>query len=226
MPKSFLQFFSIALLCLTASNAQAVTINGNSYDELISFDLNRDGLRSNRHIGYWRGMKKFYTYDKPGVTVTDSALAGNDGSAFDSFYLEGMTATATESSALASAKFTFFGDDGSTLLTGSYVNAGEFDLKRGTGVNGNFDVTGLFSITGGSLQALFGTTVYAEFLFDYYSSNGSKDYYGNFGQVHLYGTNGGEEPPDTEVPEPASMVLLVSGLIGLRKRLHTSSTRG
>ncbi len=213
-------------LLLSAGPAHGISVGGETYDKFLSFE-------TDDYIGYWGNMNKFYTYEEAGKPNT--AALGNDtfiapslaGYDPDGFHTMGTTKYAfgpINSQTLA------LKDGATDLLTAKLKGNGKLDITPIKGDAGQFNITGLFDVTGGALFAnnLVTGTIYAEIFFNNIFHIHALDYHGTKGVINLYwkgpggGNNGGGGNP---VPEPGTMALLASGLAGAGyRRLRKKET--
>lgn len=206
-------------LCLTArAEATTITIGGEEFTKVLEFKTNQD-------FGFWPGPKKWYgfngndNYIKPidisRTTFADPALQGIR---FEDVLAMGTTATTTPG-AVDSGSVNLYGRGNELLLSTQYVSGGELSAIYRHGYAGQLEVDGIFEVTGGSLfnSGMLTGPLFIHIAFDYVWQNKVKDLKVKFGTFTFYQGSGvpvTPEDPGTEVPEPMSMGLLLSGLVG------------
>ena len=211
MVKNLIQALAL-VLCLFAveTSAHAITVNGETFNEVLTLDT------SNR-LGYWVSMKKFYTYDNvhnspvgvDNVLFSDPAL---NGFTVDEFYAMGTSTSKRFDSNINTGVVRLLDDKGDKLLEATYASNGKIDSTRIKGNHGQLNITGLFNIQGGIFSDLGILTgpIYVEIKYDTVAAIGRNDLHAANGTVHFYAKDVG----GTEVPEPGTVALLVSGLLG------------
>ncbi len=208
-----------ALLCAIAwcTPANALLVNGEQFDPLLKFT-------TPNKLGWWINApeSKFLTANQVdgtpvnvgSVSYVDSALASYE---LARFFAMGTGETRTYETDLKSGSFVLANSAGTAILTGSYQSLGHASAKPLLGAAGQLDVVGLFNVTGGLAfeESRVRGLVYLEMFFDSVFATGGGDMGAIFGRINLYSRP--SEGPPSEVPEPASLVLLSSSLLGLAR---------
>ena len=110
-----------------------------------------------------------------------------------------------------------YGASNELLLRANFTADGSASPVFAGGYAGQIDVDGFYAATGGSLftSGLVEEQLYIEIAFDYVWKNSYADLKASVGTFTIYQrTPGQEQPPTGEVPEPMTMGLLLSGLVG------------
>jgi PEP-CTERM motif len=221
-----IKFFTVILLAIFASgnNAEAITVGGQEYTKILSFTSKDD-------FGYWTKGLKYFTFrgdndvvrpNRVGVvTFRDPSLAGVN---FNQVLAMGKMADKNVThTAITEGSLTLYGDNNTVLLTAIYSSNGFLDAISRPGRAGQLDVDGVYRVTGGSLftSGTITSDLYIDISFDNIWRNNTRDgdIRANLGTFTFYRRNGGNPP--NPVPEPASMILLGSSLLGasrMRKR--------
>ncbi len=211
------------LVCGTVfftNSAWAITIEGNQYDLFATVNTSSDSGQ----FAYWRSMQKFMTFVRGSsgntpIPVNVIELADDfAGSTVAKINAMGTSTSASFDSTVASGFVTLIDAAGATLLQANFLRGGVIDSTTVGGVAGQLNISGLYSVAGGTLSGSpsFLNPIYVEFLFDKVTDLSSGDIWTNTGSIKFYRTSDG--PGETEVPEPASALLLGTSLMLLRKR--------
>jgi hypothetical protein len=207
-----------SLTLFAASSAEAITIGGEDFEKILS-------VKSHQDFGYWTGADKFYTfqgndnYIKPinisSVGYRDSSL---DGIQFRQVF--SMGAVDGDQGPLTMGVVELYGPKNELLLKADYASDGDLSAIYKSGYAGQLNVDGVFTVVDGSLfdSGLVTGLLYIEIAFDYVWQNKYKDLKTSQGTFTFYEHTGGDgpppPPPPTDIPEPMSMGLLFSGLVG------------
>jgi hypothetical protein len=231
--KKFAVILSLVAFVFAASSASALTINGKQYDQILSVSSNHD-------FGYWPGPQKFFTFKNNDnhivpikvnkVNYKAAKLANVDVKevfAMGTTAAKGNVVNSSLTTQLNSGTVSLYGKNDVLLLTATYAGSGTLDAIYKSGTKGQLDVSGLFNVTGGSLftSGLVTGSLFIDIAFDNVWQNEYKDLKVRWGTFTFYqqattggtttgGTTGGNT--GTQIPEPASMSLLLSGVIATR----------
>lgn len=206
---------SIALTLALVTDAKAVTIGGEEFDKILSVNSPQDA-------GYWENGK-FFTfqgddnYPKPinisSVGYRDPSL---NGITFSQVF--SMGAANPQSGKLTMGTVELFGPGKEVLLKAEYESGGDLDAIYRSGYAGQLNIDGLFRPVSGSLfdAGLVDQLLYITIAFDYVWQNQRDDLKLNRGTFTFYQHAVDGEPPNppTDIPEPMSMGLLLTGLAG------------
>lgn len=220
--KKFGLFVSVLVLVAFANKAQAVPVNAT---KILSFTSN-----NGQDLGYWAYATKFYTfksndnYPKPlaiaNVSYKAASLAAVD---FKEINIMGTTTAPGNivnsgmTTDLKTGAVTLYGKNNQVLLTAQYIDDGVLQAIYKGGSNGQLNINGVFKITGGSLftSGTLTQNLFIDIAFNNIWKNDYKDFKATIGSYTIYslvtGNGGGGGTP---IPEPASMSLLISGIIG------------
>ncbi len=223
--RRYLGALLLAVPCFIAtSSAHAITIAGEEFEEVLSVYTAHD-------LGFWANSDKYFTfrgndnYIKPDVIHrVNTNETGVSNRTFREVFT--MGASVDDDGPLAMGVVELYGAHDELLLSANYTDNGSLSTIRRSGRNGQLDIVGAYQATGGSLfdQGIFTERLYIEIEFDRVWQNKYKDLKTHLGTYTFYNSLGGitpPPPPPTDVPEPMSMGLLFSGLIGaagLRQR--------
>ncbi len=213
---STLAVLLVAVTFAFVERAYAVSIGGEEYTAMLT-------LKSSFDFGYWPGPNKYFTFIsndnhiKPipvaSVTSRDSKL---NGVTFKDVFAMGTTEG--EYGPVNSGNVKLLGKNGLELLTANVVPGAKLTSTLKPGFAGQLSVFGEYDTTGGTLASIFGTELYVGIDFDYVWQNKYQDLKTTFGTWTFYSKNGGTStpPPSNEVPEPATVGMLLTGLAGAK----------
>ncbi len=218
-------FVSVFSLFAFVNNAQAIPVNAK---KILSFTTN-----VGQDLGYWAYATKFYTfrsndnYPKPlaiaNVNYKSASLAAID---FKEINIMGNTVAPgavvnnQTTTNVKSGVVTMYGRNNQVLLVAEYVNAGVLSAIYKGGSAGQLNVNGTYKITGGSLftSGTLTQNLFIDIAFNNIWQNKYKDFKATIGTYTIYslagGTTTGGTTGGTNIPEPATMSLLLSGVLG------------
>ena len=213
MNRNFLVALLVSALVLFAPKAEAVTIGGVEYERLLSGNVNGK-------VGQWYAMRKGYSFGVYSdaerwtqVNITSTAFQADsldNADAASRFSFEFMKDTTAASGALQSTDLKLFDAAGNALLV-LQLSSGAIASTPILGAAGDFTLTGLFSVVGGDwfTEGIVTGGIYASINYANGVISNSKDFHASGGSFTLYSRAG-----ETEIPEPASALLLLSGGVG------------
>lgn len=210
--KILTQFAFTAALLLTANSAHALTVGGTQYDQI----LNLTTADASDRLGYWISMDKFYTYEVgvSGASAIDVNKTSSDSSLANIGFTDvlAMGTTIGHNGPVNSGGVNFYGAGGVLLLSTAFIPNGTLTSVHANGTAGQLDIEGRLSVTGGTLAglAIFANPLYLQIAFDNVVGLGAQDLHTDTGRFTLFAATGG-----TQVPEPGSIALLLTGLAGL-----------
>ena len=224
-------FLIVALITIPTFSAEAITVGGQEYEKILSLYTGSDDF------GFWSRADKFFTfinndnYIKPNrvskTTFKDPKL---EPTVFSQ--IQAMGTTSVDNHTVTSGVVDVYGPNSHLLFSATYLSNGTQSHILRSGTSGQLDVNGVFQVTAGSLfdQGLVTGQLYLEIAYDRVWKNSSIDLKTSNGTWTFYelvdNPTNPPEPP-TEVPEPISMSLLLSGLLGasqLKSRKEQNSS--
>lgn len=204
---------------LGLSTAEAITIGGQNYEKVLSLGT------GNETIGYWESLNKYYTHtataENVPISVHSIDFASSDIATDQIEKVYAMGTTIGNYGPVNAGVVEILGVSGQKLLTASLIPNGTVTATRVAGPAGHFQVSGLYNITGGLFAVADALTgpLYIDFVFASGGAMLRRDSHYTNGTFHFYRPSEGGQ---TEVPEPGTVMLLASGLLGLRRNRVSS----
>ena len=185
-------------------DAKAISIGGKTYTKFLT-------ATSSLTFGYWAGMQKYSTTAYAPIKVTETYV-DPDFAAYDvdKIGAVGFTTYAFGTD-VSSGVFDVVDAQGRNLLHGTVA-----DADFSTNFYNNLSVVGLYNAVSGLwlTDGLIGSQFYAEVAFHTITGWNGRDIHAANGTFNIYRSRTG----NTNVPEPATMTLLATSLVGLLGR--------
>ena len=241
---------TICCAVLWGSTAQATAINVDidgtqvAFDQVLSIEVSADPYKkpSGRTLvsglSYWSHHRKFGSAGLEPDPVANYTASGNFDADYSTILVsQGMDQGLTRngdtytSKGVRDVKVALRDSAGADLLllsstsaNNTYINGNRGGLFTYTlGNNGGAYVETLLRITGGSLaNQLTNEALFVIMRSDAMHGQSSRDLYFSGLSFEVY-SPAGTPPPNTEVPEPMSLSLLLSGLLGAGVRRKKSN---